>query len=112
MPFIISNQTFSKLKSFYQNQTYLTEILEKISETLPEQVYLTNLSFIFQLEGEKNQEKQVIKVNLFGFSKTRDILLEFKKNLEVRETFKEIYFPPSNWIKATDINFNITFKIK
>jgi len=95
----ISNQALLKLNSFYQSQTNLTEILEKISETLPTNVYLTTLNF------------NPAQISLSGFSPTREILLEFKKNLEQEELFEEIYFPPSNWVKPTDIDFSVNFKI-
>lgn len=94
-----SNQSLSKLNSFYQSQTNLTEILEKISETLPPETYLTDLNL------------SLAQISLSGFSPTREILLEFKKNLEEEQTFGEIYFPPSNWIKPTDIDFLVNFKI-
>ena len=104
----ISNQALLKLNSFYQSQTNLTEILEKISETLPTSVYLTTLNF--SPLTTKN-EKYVAQISLSGFSPTREILLEFKKNLEQEELFEEIYFPPSNWVKPTDIDFSVNFKI-
>jgi len=95
----ISNQALLKLNSFYQSQTNLTEILEKISETLPVSIYLTTLNF------------NPAQISLSGFSPTREILLEFKKNLEQEELFEKIYFPPSNWVKPTDIDFSVNFKI-
>jgi len=100
----LANRTFSNLNSFYQGQIYFTEILERISKTLPPKTYLTNLSITPLNEKE-------LDIRLSGFSPTWEILLEFKENLEKETTIKEIYFPPSIWIKPTDINFNITFKI-
>ena len=94
-----SNQAISKLNSFYQSQISLTEILEKIFETLPSSIYLTTLDF------------NLDQFSLFGYSPTREILLEFKKNLEKEELFEEIYFPPSNWVKPADIDFSVNFKI-
>jgi Tfp pilus assembly protein PilN len=96
------NQILSKLNSFYSRQISLTEILEKISKDLPSGAHLTTLSF----NSENNQ------VSLSGFSPSQEILLEFKKNLEKEENFQKIYFPLSNWVKLTDIDFIITFQIK
>ena len=95
----ISNQTLSKLDLFYQNQLNLTETLEKISGTLPLGTYLTTLNL------------NLAQISLSGFSPTREILLEFKKNLEKEKIFGEIYFSPSNWVEPTDINFSVNFKI-
>ena len=94
-----SNQVIFKLNSFYQDQISLAGILEKIFETLPSSVYLTTLAF------------NLDQFSLFGYSPTREILLEFKKNLEKEELFEEIYFPPSNWVKPFDIDFSVNFKI-
>jgi Tfp pilus assembly protein PilN len=101
------NLILSKLDSFYQNQINLTEILEKISKTLPTEAYLTNLSITPYFE-----KAQKIKCNLSGFSPTREKLLEFKQNLESEGTFEEVYFPPVNWVEAKNINFTVTFNIK
>lgn len=94
------NLTLSKLKTFYQNPD-LTSILEKISETLPQGTYLTTLNF----------SPQTSQISLTGFSPTREILLQFKENLERTEGLKEIYFPPPNWLKPTEIDFSVNFKI-
>lgn len=102
------NLTFSKLDSFYQEKFYFTEILEKVSKTLLPGTYLTTLSFSPSLAEEDFR----FRISLSGFAKTREILLEFKEKLEAEEDFKEVYFPASNWVKPTDINFNLTFVIK
>jgi len=104
---ILTNLTLSKLNSFYQEKFYLTKVLERISEILPPGTYLANLSFTPRLGEEFRAE-----VSLSGFSSSREILFEFKKNLEAQEDFKEIYFPPASWIKPTDVDFSLTFKIK
>ena len=98
----LANKAFFDLNSFYQSQIKSTEILEELSETLPQGVHLTNLSY----------QKKTSQVALSGFSKSREILFEFKKNLEQEENFKDIYFSPSTWIEAININFNMNFKIK
>ena len=101
---ISANKTLSDLNSFYQNQIYFTGILERISEILPTGVYLTNISFTSLGSG-------ILACNLSGFAPTREILLGFKNDLEKEKIFKEIFFPPANWVKSNNINFDITFKI-
>jgi len=93
------NSSLTKLNSFYQDRIYLSDILEKISKTLPKELYLTNLSVVLP------------SVSLFGFAPTTETLFEFKENLEKEPMFKEISFPPANWVDLTDIDFSITFKI-
>ena len=101
-----NNLTFSKLKTFYLKNPDLTETLERISKTLPPAAYLTGLSLIFQPEKE-----QAWTCSLSGFSPSREILIKFKENLEKEKDFKEIHFPPANWLEPTDINFSVSFQI-
>lgn len=93
------NSSLTKLNSFYQNEIYLSDILEKISKTLPKELYLTNLSLIFP------------SVSLSGFAPSTETLFEFKENLGKESSFKEVSFPPTNWVDLTDIDFSVTFII-
>lgn len=93
------NSNLTKLNSFYQNGIYLSDILEKISQNLPKELYLTNLSIVFP------------SVSLSGFAPTTETLFEFKENLEKEPGFKEVSFPPANWVDLTDIDFSLTFII-
>ena len=95
------NLTLSNLNSFYQNQISLIETTEKISKALPAKAYLTSLDL-----------DQLGKFSLAGYSPSREILIEFKKNLEEEQRFEDIYFPPSNWVIPNDINFTISFKTR
>jgi hypothetical protein len=99
---ILINKSFSDLKSFYEKQFSMTEVLEKISKTLPDEIYLNTFSYA-------NNDSQVI---LSGFSRTQEGLLEFKQNLEREKNFQEIIFPFSSWIEGKDISFNLNFKLK
>lgn len=99
------NLSLTKIHRFYQEQKNFTKILEKIFETLPSGIYLTNINFAAP-------EKEPILVFLSGFSPNRETLLSFKKNLEHRPDFFEVYFPIESWIIPENINFTITFKLK
>ena len=101
------NLTLTKLNSFYQQKIYFSQILEKISQTLPSEAYLNNLSAVFSSDEEKGN----VRVSLSGFVSTRETLFEFKKSLEKESNFKEISFPPANWVEPTDINFFTSFKV-
>jgi Tfp pilus assembly protein PilN len=92
------NKELSGLNSFYQNQTHLTPILSKISQSLPIGANLFTFSFI----------EDSSKIALSGFCPSRELLFEFKKNLQSNEDFSEITFPLANWVKPSDINFTAT----
>ena len=101
---ITFNEILSRLDFFYQNRFDATEILEEISGTIFPEIYLTNLSI--------NQKEKTTEYVLAGFSPTREVLLKFKENLEKKENFEEVYFPPASWVKPTDINFTVNFNVQ
>src|SRR4030042_2554413 len=100
------NKVVLQLDNFYQNQLKPTETIGKILNTIPEGIYLMNLSV--NLGNDKDKRTQC---ELKGFSQTREMLLNFKENLEKEEIFEEVSFPPSTWLESTDISFTVTFKI-
>lgn len=97
-----ANEVFAGLDSFYKNQVKLTNILKEVSEVIPEGIYLDNFSY----------QSQTSQVTISGFSRSREILIRFKNNLEQKGNFKEVYFPPACWLESTDINFNSSFKVE
>lgn len=100
-----SNLIFSNLHSFYEESLQTTEILEKISRIPPPGIYFNNLTLT---PGKGDYLGQM---SISGFSSDREILIEFKKELEEQAAFKDIVFPPFCWLKPIDINFSVTFKI-
>ena len=104
------NSNLEKLDSLYNNKAYFSPLIEKISKTLPEGLYLNNFSIIFA--KKPNEENYAIKVSLLGFSPLREDLLEFKSSLESEGDFINVSFPASNWVKKVDINFSVSFEIE
>jgi len=92
------NKNLSKLNSFYQGQVNLIKIFETIADILPSGMYLVDFSY----------QRNTSEVMLSGFAPYRETLLDFKKNIE--KEFPDSYFPPQNWIKSRDINFQVKFK--
>lgn len=103
------NLFFSDLQTFYEKDFMKSEILERVSKKLPSSTYLTNFNLSTVIS--KNKTKELL-ISLFGFSPSRDILLEFKKNLENEDMFQDVYFSPSNWVKPNDIEFLVNFKVQ
>jgi len=99
-----ANQRFKELDSFYKEKVYFFKISEKIAKILPATFYLRDFSL------EISEEKQIM-ISLSGFAPSREELFEFKKSLEQEEEFKNISFPPANWVKKEDIDFYVTFKM-
>jgi len=103
-----ANLTLTKLGNFYQNKIYCVKILEKISKALPQGTYLTNLS----VDYIDTEEESGFRISLSGLAPTREVLFDFKKNLEEEKDFKEVYFPPVNWVEPVDIDFTVSFKMR
>ena len=95
----LANKNLDKLNSFYQGQVDLIKIFEKISQFFSPGMYLTN--FVYQ--------KETKEIQLSGFAPKSEDLLEFREKL--KKEFPECYFPPQNWIKTIDIDFQVSFKI-
>jgi Tfp pilus assembly protein PilN len=100
------NEIFSSLDNFYQNRFKASETLVQITKVIPPEIYLTNISI-----NPKKDTKKTIECVISGFAPQRESLLNLKENLEKQANFKEIYFPPADWVKSTDINFTVNFKI-
>jgi len=49
-------------------------------------------------------------IHLSGFSPDRNSLVTFKSNLEKETAFKNIVFPPENWLEAKNISFSINLE--
>jgi len=113
------NLKLQKAESFYKNKIYFSDLLEKISLTLLEDIYLNDLSITFvpgriikDKEGKEIIEKDRMKVSLQGFAPSRESLFEFKNKLEEKNNFINVSFPASNWVKAIDIDFSVSFEIE
>ena len=104
------NSNLEKLDSFYKNKVYFSPLIERISEILPEGLYLNNFSITFS--QKPNNENYAIKVSLLGYAPVREDLLKFKSNLELEEDFLNVSFPASNWVKKVDIDFSVSFEIE
>jgi len=101
------NQNLTKLSNFYKQKIYFSDILERVSQILPTQIYLNNFSATLSTA----EKEPTIKIALSGFAVNRDVLLEFKQNLEKESDFKNFNFSSINRVKPIDIDFFVTFEI-
>lgn len=101
-----ANKKLENLSSFYANQPDPAGFLEKLSGVIPESAGLTSISLVF------SKKDGGFSASLHGFSPTREELLKFKKNLESEVKFKDINFPPANWVKPENIEFSVNLKVE
>ena len=97
-----SNSAIKKLSNFYRKEYYLTGILSRITDTFPSGVYITDLNI--------SDTGDSFKLDVSGFAPTREILFDLRKKIE-EAGFKDISFPPNNWVKSANIDFYIGFAV-
>ena len=111
------NKNMANINFLYKDRQETSELLQKISEILPSDIYLTRFSFntVEEKVKIKNSDKTKIElkreISISGFSPSRERLFELKKILESQSDFKEVYFPASSWTKPYDINFSLKFNL-
>lgn len=95
------NQRIVKVNSFFQGQIDSIGILEKVFQTLPPEIKLSSLVW----------QKADSRFSLTGFSPSREILVDFRNSLEKENLFNNINFSAESWLKATNIDFQVTFDL-
>ncbi len=101
------NALFTDLASFYQKNINPVRVLENISSKMPSGTYLREFNFAVT----ERKGKEETRISISGYCPNRNALIELKDNLEKEKEFSEIYFSPGSWIKPTDINFTVNFKL-
>ncbi len=84
----------------YQGREEIVSFLQDLREEIPEGITLKEVRYV--AEEESNS------IRLRGVAKTRGDLLSFRDVL--KEGFKEVEIPPSNWVESQDIDFQVSFK--
>lgn len=101
-----TNKEVSQLNTFYAQQVSIAEILEEISQVLPQGIYLNSVTLNLSVEKD-----YCFSLLLNGFSPDRQSLLDLEKNLGNDSFFKDFSFPPSTWTKSENIEFSLILKI-
>lgn len=95
-----TNSLTQTIKKIQAGHFYWQNFFQKLSEIIPDNVYITDLS-------TKN-----LDVFLVGKAKARDDLLGFKNKLESEECFESVNVPLSNLVVKEDVDFQIDISIK
>lgn len=93
------NDNSAKLLNIQAKHMYWTEVFNKLSEALPNEISITDFS------------TSDYKIFLVGKAKSRDILLNFKGILEADPCFTNINVPLSNLVVKDDIDFQMDLEI-
>lgn len=94
------NENSSLLLKLGAGHLHWTTVFEKLNSMLPNGVVISDFS-------TKNY-----KILLLGVSKNREVLLNFKSELEKDACFENINVPLSNLVVKENIDFQMDFSIK
>jgi len=97
------NQNIGKVSIFYERSIYVSSVLEEIADAFPAGSHLDSFQYIPQ--------ENTAKISLSGFAPTTEDLVDLRAKLEENERFSNFFFPPSNWVPASDVQFSFTFEI-
>ena len=96
----------TKIDNFYKKQTKFSDALKTIAQIQrPDGVTFGNIVL------EKSDTAGKVKVSIYGQSTIRDGLVLFKDNLGKENSVSNLNIPADNWIKPTNISFNLTFDV-
>lgn len=101
-----SNQDLSSIQNLWQEEIFITSFFEKISSLTPSSIYFQSLSFQKTIQGGT----AMADIRISGFAPTRETLFSFRGILEEDKAFQNIYFPPSSWVRPTNIDFSLNCK--
>ncbi|MFA6258039.1 MAG: hypothetical protein WC671_03485 [Candidatus Paceibacterota bacterium] len=93
---IISIEKFDKNKFFLSNSVINAIVLNKRSD-----VKITQILY-------ENSGKSGKKISITGIAPSREVLLLFREALENSSAFKSVNLPISNFVKGSNINFNLS----
>ncbi len=111
-----TNQNLYKIYQTRNEQISVFAVLEKTISLMPNSIYLTSFSFqnSFQEVQDpktKTTEKEFLaNIRIGGVAQVRDVLFSFKQSLSQEPEFKDVYFSPSSWMKASNADFSAEFK--
>ena len=100
------NMLLLRVDDFYKKENYFSDILKIVFTTKkPEGVTFNNIVL-----NRNNDNKTKVSIN--GASISRDELLSFKDNIKDQNNVNNVYLPPDNLVKPSNINFSITFEVQ
>lgn len=105
------NELLIKIDNFYKKNILVSDILvDLLKIDRPKGLYFQDISID---RPQRNEASLVaMKISINGFANTREDLSIFKENLEKNSQFKNVSFPPQNWVREKDINFSATLENK
>jgi len=107
------NQNLKSI-SFHQNEEILiSSFINEIYKMTPVDIFFESINLekdsrLIENKDTKQTKKEIFaNINLSGSASTREVLYFFKKILESKPYFKEVYFSPDSWTKSKNAEFTV-----
>jgi len=91
---------------FAKNMIYPKIFLNEITGKQIEGISLNSINF------QKTDQEGVIKLDVRGVAKNRDILIRYSNSLKTDKIFKDVTIPVSSFARNTDIPFSLSVSAK
>jgi len=98
--FLGINEQLGEIDKIQKEQLYWSFFLDKISQLVPGKITLNGII------------TKDYKIILSGIAENRDVLIEFKDNLNGEECFDNIDLPLSNLVSKNNVDFQMEFNLK
>lgn len=105
-----ANAKITAIEKLQNEHKYSSLLFEEIVALMPTGTKLENINI--QTQPATKKEPAKTKLALSGYAPRRENVLEIKDCLEKSIYFTEVESPLSNFVKATEINFNFSALIK
>ena len=102
------NNKLKALSDIQNENIIFSKILIKITEIIPKEITLNNLSLLID---EKEKSNKIILVNMKGFTEKRDNLVKFKNILNSFSYIENIELPINTLLKQENVDFEISTKL-
>ena len=107
------NLIVNATSSFYKNQVMVSDILTRLTASLPAGLYITSFNYTSDKSTSASGQTIVARISLFGITPTTNDLLTLKTNIESDTLFSDLVIPPEVWKNpsAKDVEFSIRIEV-
>lgn len=105
-----TNAELQSVAEYYRGQDRAVPVLELLTDHLPSSLSLRGFSFTVSRD-RKSGKRQDPVVTATGYAASREALLLFRERLIGDPAFRDVEFPPANWVLPSDIQFSFTARV-
>lgn len=107
------NQNLGLISSYQEEEILVSPFINEIYKIAPTDISFESINLeknsrlVVGPNATEKKEEIFVVINLSGNVSTREALYSFKKILESKPYFKEVYFSPDSWTRPKDTEFSV-----